>query len=118
MRAHPKVWAMVADIVCVFVFVSIGRSSHAEGLTLSGIVSTALPFLIALAVTRAVPMVAAAPGSLRAGVAVWSITTLGGMGVRRFVFGDGTAPSFIVVATLFLGFAFLGWRIVARQVRA
>ncbi len=37
--------ALVADIVCVVVFCTIGRRSHAEGLTLGGIAETAWPFL-------------------------------------------------------------------------
>src|SRR6478609_4782496 len=37
--------ALLADIVCVIVFCTIGRRSHAEGLTVAGIAQTALPFL-------------------------------------------------------------------------
>ncbi|HME63464.1 MAG TPA: DUF3054 domain-containing protein, partial [Streptosporangiaceae bacterium] len=45
------------DCCCVLAFVIIGRTSHADGLGLSGVASTAWPFLAGLAggwlVTRA-----------------------------------------------------------------
>ena len=37
--------AALADIVGVLVFCAIGRRSHAEGLTLTGVAETAWPFL-------------------------------------------------------------------------
>ena len=37
--------ALAADVVCVVVFCTIGRRSHAEGLTVAGIAETAWPFL-------------------------------------------------------------------------
>ena len=37
--------ALLADLVSVVVFCTIGRRSHAEGLTVAGIAETAWPFL-------------------------------------------------------------------------
>ena len=43
----PRVvaWSLVADVVSVLVFVTIGRRNHDEGLTPGGIIETAAPFL-------------------------------------------------------------------------
>ena len=42
--------AALADIVGVLVFCTIGRRSHAEGLTVAGVAETAWPFLVGTAV--------------------------------------------------------------------
>ncbi|STZ22148.1 transmembrane protein [Mycolicibacterium phlei] len=38
--------ALATDLVLVVVFATIGRRSHAEGLTVAGIAGTAWPFLV------------------------------------------------------------------------
>ena len=45
LRTRPVALALVADAVCVVVFCTIGRRSHAEGLSVAGIAETAWPFL-------------------------------------------------------------------------
>ena len=51
------------------------------------------------------------------GVGMW-IATLGiGMVVRKFVFDDGTATAFVIVATVVLGSTLNGWRLLARITR-
>ena len=45
-----KVAAADPDIVIVLVFVAIGRTAHAHGVTIAGLASTAWPFLARLAV--------------------------------------------------------------------
>ncbi len=52
------------------------------------------------------------PTSVRTGLLIWPIVILVGMLLRRFVFDDGTATSFIVVTTIFLGLFLVGWRAV------
>ncbi len=42
--------AALADVVGVLVFCTIGRRSHAEGLTVAGVAETAWPFLAGTAV--------------------------------------------------------------------
>jgi hypothetical protein len=37
---------------------------------------------------------------------------VGGMLLRNLVFGDGTATSFVIVATVFVGLFVVGWRLV------
>jgi uncharacterized membrane protein len=54
---------------------------------------------------------------VRAGVAVLTSTVVLGMLWRHWVAGDGTAVTFVVVATSFLGAFMLGWRVVLALVR-
>jgi hypothetical protein len=124
----PAPWLAAAlDAGCVLAFVVIGRASHARGDALSGIASTAWPFLAALAVGWLVVIGWPAgrgwrhPAALApAGLAVWGITAVLGMAVRVLA-GQGTAGAFIVVALVFLGLFLLGWRLLwnlAAQLRA
>ena len=103
------------DLVAVLVFALVGRRSHAHGLTLGGVLETAAPFLCG---TAAGYLVAAltldgAPRSWQFGAIVVAATVVVGMLLRRLA-TTGTAPSFVVVATLFLAATMLGWRLVAR----
>ena len=101
------------DAVLVVVFVSIGRSSHAEGLDLAGIAATAWPFLAALAVGWLAARAWRHPLSVwPTGVIVWAVTVIGGM-LLRVASGQGTQFAFIVVATLTLAAFLLGWRLIA-----
>lgn len=102
--------AAALDTVAVVVFVVVGRRNHDEGSALGGIVETALPFLIGLAVAWLVARAWRRPASILTGMIVWPVTVLVGMIARRTLFDDGTATSFMVVTTLFLGACFLGWR--------
>jgi hypothetical protein len=56
------------------------------------------------------------PTSLLTGLIVWPVTILVGMVVRNLVFDRGTATSFVVVATLFVGLFLVGWRAALRLV--
>ena len=110
--------AVALDIVLVLVFAAIGRRSHAEGVTVGGTLSTAWPFLIGLAVgwgaTVALYRDKLAPLLvLPTGVLVWVATVVGGMVVRRLI-GEGTAVSFVVVASVTLAVFLLGWRALVR----
>jgi hypothetical protein len=106
------------DVACVLLFVVIGRRSHDEGNVVGGAVTTALPFLLALAVGWGIGWrMRLLPSSVRFGVVAWLTTVVLGMLLRHVVFGRGTAASFMVVATVFLGVFLLGWRGVAAAVR-
>ncbi|MGN7778696.1 DUF3054 domain-containing protein [Mycolicibacterium sp. 22603] len=111
--------ALLADVACVVVFCTIGRRSHAEGLTLTGIAETAWPFITG---TVAGWLAARAyPGSFRpfaiypTGLTVWACTVIIGMLLRKAT-SAGTAPSFIVVATLTTAALLIGWRAVAAAI--
>ncbi len=100
----------------VVVFVTIGRRNHDESGAFTAVLETAAPFLIGLAVAWLIVKAWRRPTRVMTGLLVWPITVLVGMIVRNLVFDDGTAASFVVVATLFLGACFVGWRVVHRSV--
>jgi hypothetical protein len=107
-------YALGIDVLSILVFVVIGRRSHDEGSGLGGIVETAAPFLIGLAAAWLIVRVWRWPLAVLTGVAIWPITVLIGMMCRNLIFGRGTPASFVLVATIFLGLCFVGWRMAAR----
>ncbi len=114
-RRRPVV-AAALDVASVVVFVAIGRRSHDEGNAVTGIIETAAPFLIGLTAAWLIVRAWRWPMAIPTGVAAWPITVLIGMLCRSLIFGDGTAASFVLVATVFLGVCFVGWRIAARAI--
>lgn len=105
------------DTAVVVAFVAIGRNNHDEDPGIAGLFATAAPFLIGLVVGWAVARAWNRPLALRTGVIVWLVTVAVGMLVRR-VLGDGTALSFVIVATLFLGATIVGWRAIRAGIAA
>ena len=100
------------DALSVVVFVAIGRRNHDESSAMSGTLSTAAPFLVALLVAWLVVRAGRRPLDVRTGLLLWPIVVIVGMLLRRFVFDDGTAMAFVIVATIFLGATLVGWRAV------
>lgn len=113
-------FAVLIDAAFVTLFVTIGRRNHDEETGLGALVETAAPFLIALAVAWAVGALALGawrrPLDVRVGAFIWVVVIALGMLLRRTVFDRGTALSFVIVATLFLGVFLVGWRAVATLV--
>ena len=99
------------DTFSVVLFVAIGRREHEQSSAISGLVHTVAPFLIALALAWLVLRAWNRPTERVTGLGVWLIVIVAGMLLRNVVFGDGTATSFIIVATLFLGLFLVGWRL-------
>ena len=98
-------------------FVIIGRASHADGLGLSGVASTAWPFLAGLLCGWLLTRAWRRPVTLApAGLGAWLGAAGLGM-VLRVVAGQGTAAAFVGVALAFLGLFLLGWRLVFRLFR-
>jgi hypothetical protein len=98
------------DLLCVLVFVAIGRSVHTHGLTIDGMASTAWPFVTGLALGWvAVGLRQASGVSVSSGILVAVVTVAGGMALRVAA-GQGTAVAFILVALGFLGATMIGWR--------
>lgn len=114
-RIRLGLWCAVADATSVIVFVAIGRRNHDEDAGASGVLGTAAPFLLALVVAWSVFGVWRDPLGSRRGVQVWITTVALGMVLRNLVFDDGTATAFVIVATVFLGSAFNGWRALVRR---
>lgn len=111
-----SVSAGLLDALAILVFVTIGRSSHEEGITIAGVASTAWPFLIGAIVGWLVARVWQRPISLAPGaLAVWLGSFAVGMALR-VVSGQGTAVSFMIVACSFLAATLFGWRVVAARI--
>lgn len=107
--------ALAIDVFLVLVFAAVGRASHGE--ELSGLLVTAWPFLVGLAVGWLVTLAWRAPAApVRTGLGVWVVTVAGGM-LLRTVTGQGTALAFLVVATITLLVLLVGWRVVAAIAR-
>jgi len=102
------------DVIAIVVFVAIGRRSHDEGEALRGILRVAAPFLIGLGGGWLVARAWKAPTATTTGMVIWPVTVGVGMLLRRFAFDDGTALSFIIVASLFTGVLLVGWRALYR----
>ena len=112
-RATTALAALAADIACLVVFATIGRRTHAEGLSLVGIADTAWPFVAGAAVGWLLVRGWRRPTAIApTGVTVWVCTVVVAMVLRR-VTGEGTALSFVVVASLVTGTLMLGWRAAA-----
>ena len=104
--------AFGADVVCVLAFVALGRRNHAEGVSLAGVAETAWPFLAGTGVGWLVSRGWRRPTAvLPIGVAVWLCTVAVGMWLRRLT-GEGTALSFVAVATAFTAALQVGWRTI------
>ncbi|KNX39295.1 DUF3054 domain-containing protein [Luteipulveratus halotolerans] len=103
--------ALAADTLLVLVFAAIGRASHDEGNALLGVLGTAWPFVAGVGVGWVVVHRTGRRTAvdLGPGITVWLCAVVIGMLLRRLV-GDGTALSFVIVATLVLGLFLLGWR--------
>ncbi|MGY1994025.1 DUF3054 domain-containing protein [Mycolicibacterium fortuitum] len=109
--------SFLADLICVVVFCTIGRRSHAEGITVAGIAETAWPFLTGTVVGWLISRGWQRPTSLApTGIIVWISTVVVGMVLRKLT-SAGVAVSFIVVASLATAVLLLGWRGVLAAVR-
>jgi hypothetical protein len=117
LRGRQVLVALLADIVCVVVFCTIGRRSHAEGLTVSGIAETAWPFLAGAGVGWLLTRGWRRPFAvIPVGVVVWGCTVVVGMVLRKAT-SAGVSPSFVVVASVSTAVLLLGWRGAAALVR-
>ena len=108
--------AVGLDTFSIVLFVALGRRNHDGDTGFVGVLETAAPFLIGLAVGWFVWRAWRRPALIRTGLAIWPVTLLVGMIVRRTLFDGGTATSFVIVATLFVGAFLVGWRAIVRAV--
>lgn len=107
--------SLVLDVIGVLVFCTIGRRSHAEGITLVGVWETAWPFLSGAGAGWLLSRGWSRPASVaHTGIAVWVCTVLFGMILRRLS-NQGVAFSFVIVASLVTALFLLGWRVVANR---
>jgi hypothetical protein len=116
-RVRRVLTALVADAVCVIVFCTIGRRSHAEGLTVAGVAQTAWPFLAGTGVGWLLIRGWRRPFTvIPTGLAVWVCTVVVGMVLRKLT-SAGVQTSFVVVASVVTAVLLIGWRGVAALVR-
>jgi peptidoglycan/LPS O-acetylase OafA/YrhL len=109
-RVRRALIALLADVVAVIVFCTIGRRSHAEGLTVSGIAQTAWPFLAGTAVGWLLIGGWRRPFTIiPTGLVVWVCTVVVGMLLRKAT-SAGVQTSFVVVASIATAVLLLGWR--------
>ncbi len=113
-RTRLAVYAGLFDVASIVVFVLIGRRNHDESAGIGGLLETAAPFLIGLGVGWLIVQAWRWPMAIVTGLVIWPITILVGMIVRSTIFDRGTAVSFVIVATLFLGACLVGWRAAFR----
>ena len=111
----PRTALLSFDVTSVLVFVAMGRSTHESGTSFAGFLETAAPFVIALVVGWTVTRAWRDPTGLVTGAGVVATTLVIGMLLRKVVWDDGTALSFVIVATAFLTLFLIGWRLVARR---
>lgn len=109
LRLQRLAWLAV-DIVAVLVFCAVGRRSHDEGLSATGIAATAWPFLTGTVIGWLASRGWRRPTAVvPTGVVVWLSTVVVGMLLRK-VSSAGVAASFVVVATTVTALLLLGWR--------
>ena len=101
---------LATDVVAVLVFCAVGRRSHAEGLSITGLASTAWPFLAGTVTGWLASRGWRRPTAVvPTGVAVWVCTVVVGMLLRKAI-SAGVAASFVVVASSVTAALLLGWR--------
>ena len=115
-RREPA-W-LATDVIAVLVFCALGRRSHDEGLDVTGVATTAWPFLSGTLVGWLVSRAWRQPTAVApTGVTVWLCTVVVGMLLRK-VSSAGVAASFVVVAASVTAILLLGWRMaVGRSLR-
>jgi Protein of unknown function (DUF3054) len=103
------VWLGV-DVLGVLVFCALGRRSHDEGLSVTGVATTAWPFLTGTVIGWLASRGWRRPTALvPTGVVVWLCTVAIGMVLRK-ASSAGVAASFVVVAATVTAVLLLGWR--------
>lgn len=113
-------WVLVVDVIAVLVFSILGRGAHNRTPGIAGVLETAWPFLLALAVAWIVRLVwrsGAAPLSMATAGYLWAVTLIGGMLIRGLATGRIPHWSFMIVAAIALAVLFFGWRAVAGLIR-
>ena len=105
--------SILADVAVITTFVAIGREEHNSGSSITGVLETAAPFLIALAIGWLATRAWQNPTGIGRGLGLWLVTILAGLNLRHYVFDDGTATAFIMVASAFTLAGLVGWRLAA-----
>ena len=106
--------AIATDLLCVLLFVTIGRHAHRHGITFGGMVSTIWPFFAGLLCGwLLLTWKHMRFEKVSSGYVVVVSTVFVGM-ILRVIASQGTAFSFICVALIFLSLFLLGWRLAVK----
>jgi hypothetical protein len=111
-----KRWFWIPDALVVVLFVIIGREDHGFSSSVSDYVRVSAPFLVGLGISVVALRAWRWPLDWRTGAVLAVGTVAVGMVLRRLVWSDGTAGTFIVVTTAFLIAGMVGWRLVVMGV--
>lgn len=109
----PGVRTGLIDLVITLLFAFIGKASHHEAITIAGLAATWWPFAIGAAAGWLVSYALRIPISSIAGGLVTAVAAVGVGMLLRVVSGQGVQVSFVVVATIILVVALVGWRVIA-----
>jgi len=102
--------SIVTDLIGVLAFCAVGRRSHDEGLSITGLATTAWPFLTGTVIGWLASRAWQRPTAVfPTGVVVWLCTVAVGMLLRK-ASSAGVAASFVVVAASVTAVLLLGWR--------
>jgi len=106
-------WFWVLDASVIMSFAFIGSDFHGFTFDFVGILGVGTPFLIALAGGIFVLRAWIKPLSILNGFLLAVISLAGGMLLRHYVWGDGTARTFIIVTGAYFIALMVGWRLAA-----
>lgn len=105
-------WFWVIDAVVVVSFVLVGRDNHGFVSDWNETLRVAAPFLISLALAIVLVRAWKDPLTLLTGFNIGAITLVVGMLLRKFIWGDGTALSFVIVTAVWLIGWMVAWRLI------
>ena len=98
-------------------FVAIGRDTHGLTNGWGATLEVALPFLLALSVGIGIAMAWMDPTSWLGGLVIAAVTVIGGLALRKYVFDDGTASTFVWLTAGWMTAWMVGWRLVAALIK-
>ena len=104
--------AYALDLACVLLMVVIGTRNHKTDTGITGVLFVAAPFWIATSLAHLAPLLQRTTKAPAHVIMVWGYTVVMGMVLRNLLFDRGTAPAFVIVATVFLGITMFGWRAI------
>ena len=105
-------WFWILDATVIVSFAVIGRADHGFASDAGEYLRVSAPFLVGFGITAVAVRAWKRPLALRTGLALALGTLLIGMLLRRFLWDDGTARSFVLVASAYIVAGMVGWRLV------
>jgi len=112
-QAMKKWSVLTVDLAASLLFVLLGLHAHHHGI--GDIAAVWAPFAVGVLIANVVLVRwVTALTSGRAGVVATLVTVACAMALRA-VFSQDVVPVFVLVATVFLGLFFSGWRFVVRR---